>query len=93
MSDASPSAAVKPIVLSGHAREKIAVRGVSEIEVVEAIRTAPWGPAEQGRLECRLNLPFDDEWHGTRYATKQVRPVFVDEPDCIVVVTVYANYF
>ena len=95
MSDASPSASasVKPIVLSGHAKEKIAVRGVSESEVVEAIRTATWVPAERGRLECRQNLPFDEEWHGKRYATKQVRPVFVDEPESIVVVTVYANYF
>jgi hypothetical protein len=27
------------------------------------------------------------------YATKQVRPIFVDEPQEIVVVTVYVYYF
>ena len=70
----------------------MAVRGVSDFEVIEAIRTAPWGPAERGRLECRQNSPFAGDWNGKRYATKQVRPIFVDEPERIVVVTVYAFY-
>lgn len=70
----------------------MAVRGVSGLEVVEAIRTAPWEPAERGRLECRQNRPFGSDWNGKRYATKQVRPIFVDEPGEIVVVTVYAFY-
>jgi hypothetical protein len=67
-------------------------RGVSDIEVVEAIRTAPWGPADRGRLECRHNRPYANEWNGKQYATKQVRPIFVDEPTEIVVVTVYVYY-
>lgn len=33
------------------------------------------------------------EWNGKVYATKQVRPIFVDEADVIVVVTVYVYYF
>jgi hypothetical protein len=53
----------------------------------------PWQPAERGRLECRKNFPFGREWNGKFYATKQVRPIFADEPDEIVVVTVYAYYF
>jgi len=82
----------KPIVISNHATEQMAVRGVSDFEVIEAIRTAPWGAAERGRLECRQNSPFAGDWNGKRYATKQVRPIFVDEPERIVVVTVYAFY-
>ncbi len=50
-------------------------------EVVEAIRTMPWRPAELGRLECRKDYPFDTVWNGVRYGTKQVRPIFVEEPD------------
>jgi hypothetical protein len=84
---------MKPIRLSGHAREQLRYRGVTEEEVVEAIRTMPWQPAERGRLECRKNFPFGREWNGKFYATKQVRPIFADEPDEIVVVTVYAYYF
>jgi len=45
------------------------------------------------RLECRRDFPFGKEWNGKMYAIKQVRPIFVDEPDEIVVVTVYAYYF
>ena len=37
--------------------------------------------------------PLDGVWNGTHYTTKQVRPIFVDEPDEIVVVTVYVYYF
>jgi uncharacterized protein YuzE len=32
-------------------------------------------------------------YNGRHYATKQVRPVFVEEPNEIVVVTVYVYYF
>jgi hypothetical protein len=49
--------------------------------------------AELGRLDCRKNFPFGAEWNGHPYATKQVRPVFVDEPNEIVVITVYTYYF
>jgi hypothetical protein len=83
----------KPIRISGHAREQLAFRGASETDVLEAIRTCPWTPAELGRIECRKNLRFEAEWNGKRFGTKQVRPIFVDEPDEIVVVTVYVYYF
>jgi hypothetical protein len=83
----------KPIHLSGHARDRLASRGVSEDEVIEAVRTSPWRPAELGRLECRRSFAYGQEWNGRFYNTKQVRPIFVEEADKIVVVTVYAYYF
>ena len=46
--------------------------------------------AEQKRTK---DFPFAADWNGRTYATKQVRPVFVDEPNEIVVVTVYTYYF
>jgi len=46
-----------------------------------------------GRLDCRKDLPFGRDWNGKIYATKQVRPVFVEEAGEIVVTTVYTNYF
>jgi hypothetical protein len=84
---------MKPIRLSAHARENLHYRGAEEAEVSEAIRTAPWGPAEKGRLECRKDFPYGREWNGKRYATRQVRPIFVEEVAEIVVVTVYVYYF
>jgi hypothetical protein len=83
----------KPIRLSGHARGQLFFRGGTEQEAVEAIRTAPWQPAELGRLESRKDFPFNAEWNRRRYATKRVRPIFVNESNAIVVVTVYQYYF
>lgn len=85
--------APKPIRLTGHARSQLDFRGTSEWEVCDAIRTASWQPAESGRLECRKDFRFDADWNQRHYATKQVRPIFVEEPEEIVVVTVYVYYF
>ena len=84
---------MKTIRLSGHARERIEGRGAAFEEVAETIRTAPWRPAQGGRLECRKDFSYGREWNGKFYATKQVRPIFVDEPNEILVVTVYVYYF
>lgn len=83
----------KPIEFSGHATQQLHFRGTTEAEVNDAIRTAPWHRAENGRTECRKDFVFDALWNGRRYATKQVRPIFVEEPDGLVVVTVYVYYF
>jgi len=84
---------MKPVRLSGHAREQLPYRGTTHAEIEEAIGTAEWSPAELGRLECRKDFPLGSEWHGKVYAVKQVRPIFVEEEDEIVVVTVYTYYF
>ncbi len=71
----------------------IGFRGASEQDVIESIRTSTWEPAELGRLECRKNFAFNAEWNGKYYSTRQIRPIFVEEPDEIVVVTIYVYYF
>lgn len=83
----------KSIRLSEHAKQQLEFRGATEPQVIEAIRTETWEPAELGRFECRRDFPFESEWNNKYYDTKQVRPIFVDEPDEIVVVTVYVYYF
>jgi len=52
-----------------------------------------WEPAERGRMQCRKDFVFGKDWNGKTYRTKQVRPIFVEEADEIVVVTVYVYYF
>jgi len=52
-----------------------------------------WQRTELGRLDCRKDFPYGKEWNRKSYATKQVRPVFVEEVAEIVVVTVYTYYF
>ena len=60
---------------------------------MDAVRQAQWEPAELGRTQCRKDFKFGREWNGKRYETKQVRPIFVEEADEIVVITVYVYYF
>jgi hypothetical protein len=84
---------MKPVRLSAHAANYFTRRGFSSVEVEEAIRTSPWQPAELGRIECRKDFPLNREWNGKVYATKQVRPVFVEEATEIIVVTVFTYYF
>lgn len=84
---------MKPIRLSGHARDQLVRRGVEEDEVLSAIHSAPWQTAGHGRMECRQNFTYAREWNGKFYETKQVRPIFVEETDEIVVVMIYSYYF
>ena len=83
---------MKPIRLSAHALSYASKRGFTVGEVEETIQSCPWKPAELGRLECTKSFPFNREWNRKTYATKQVRPIFVEEADEIVVVTVYTYY-
>jgi hypothetical protein len=60
----------KPVQFSGHASQQLQFRGATEAEVFEAIRTAPWNPAENGRTECRKDFVFDSTWNRRHYATQ-----------------------
>jgi hypothetical protein len=84
---------MKPIRLSAHALSYLTKRGFTVAEVEQAIHNASWEPTELGRLQCRWDFSFGMEWNGKIYATKQVRPIFVEETTEIVVVTVYTYYF
>ncbi len=83
----------KPIRMSGHALQQAQYRGTNEVDVINAIRSSEWKQAEQDRLECRMNIPYNKEWNGTVYSTQQIRPIFVDDEKKITVVTVYTYYF
>jgi hypothetical protein len=84
---------MKPVRLSAHALSYTTKRGFTTTEVEKAIQNSSWEPAELGRLQCRMNFPFGSEWNGKVYETKQVRPIFVEQADEILVITVYTYYF
>jgi len=83
---------MKAIRLSAHALSYITKRGFTVAEVEDTIRGSRWEPAELGRMECRKIFAFNREWNKKLYATMEVRPIFVEEADEIVVVTVYTYY-
>jgi hypothetical protein len=84
---------MKPIRLTAHAQGYLSSRGFTIAEVEDAIRTGVWRPASHGRQETSKEFAYGRTWNGAVYATKRVRPVFVDEPTEIVVITVYTYFF
>ena len=80
---------MKPIYFTRHAREKMVERLTTETEVIRVIREATWQPADKGRHRASKWYPFGNHHKGTFYRGKDVQPMFADEPDRIVVVTVY----
>lgn len=87
------SATNKPIRLSRHARGYLTRRGFTEAKVKETIRTSPWQSARSGCMEAVKDFPYQAVWNGKFYATKRVRPIFVEEPTEILVITVYTYFF
>jgi hypothetical protein len=49
-------------------------------------------PAKFGRTGFRRNFPFDGEWNGKRYATKQIEAYAVEEEGWLVI-TVIVKFF
>jgi hypothetical protein len=83
---------VKPVVFTRHARQRLVERGTTEEEVVGAIRDAPWVQTDRRRYAVTKWYPFGHEHEGSFYTGKDVRAIFVDEPERLVVVTVYVYF-
>lgn len=84
--------AIKPIVFTRHARERMAERGADEADVREAIRSGSREPAKMGRDLYRAVFDYDELRHGTRYRSREVAVVVAEEPTQLVVVTVFVFY-
>ena len=84
----------KVIRLSVHAKKQARLRGATEAEVIEAVRQGRWEHARRNKQQAHLTFPFGgvSPINGKRYATKTVEPIFADEPDEVVVVTVKVSY-
>jgi hypothetical protein len=85
--------APKPVYLTWHAKRGLQRRGATEEDVIEAIRTAEWAPSGHGRLECWKSYPHRPLGNGAWDDAKQIRPIFVQQANEIVVVTVYVYFF
>jgi hypothetical protein len=83
----------KQIIFSNHAKIKMADRGVTESDVIRAIKEGSAEPARKDRILIRKNIPFDNTWRGKHYSVKQIAPVVAEDNDKIVVITVYVYYF
>ncbi|MCX6150845.1 MAG: hypothetical protein NTX22_09995 [Ignavibacteriales bacterium] len=68
-------------------------RGFSFQEVEATIRNSTWQKSGMDRLECKKDFTYNGLWNNNYYKIKQVRPIFVDEENEIVVITVYTYFF
>jgi hypothetical protein len=82
----------KPIRLSKHAQDQCKERGTHEAEITTAIASAVWIPARENKFECKYSFQYNADWGGRYYAIKEVKPIFVEEMNEIVVVTVITYY-
>jgi len=78
--------------LHSHAKERGTERGATEAEVIATVREGEQFPAKFGRTGFRRNFPFDAEWQGRPYRTKQVEAYAVEENGWLVI-TVMVKYF
>ena len=83
---------MKPVIVTRHARQKLEERGATETVVIQTIQDAPWQPAEHGRLRSRRWYPGREMRGGRQYSGEHVEPIFIEEDESIVVVTVYVYW-
>ena len=81
-----------PVRFHPHALERLAERGATEVEVTAAVEGGERFPAKFGRTGFRRNFPFDAEWHGKRWASKQIEAYAVEEGGWLVI-TVIVKFF
>lgn len=78
--------------LHPHACERMAERGATEAEVVATVTEGERFPAKYGRVGFRRNFPFDADWRGRHFATKQVEAYCVEEDNWLVITLVVKYY-
>jgi len=79
--------------LHPHAVDRLRERGATEEELVATIELGERFPAKFGRTGFRRNFPFDHEWRGRRFGTKQVEAYAVREGGDWLVISFITRYF
>lgn len=69
------------------------LRGTTEEEVVATLREAKWEGARKHRFQCKKSFPYGKQWNGKTYNTKQVKVIFEELEDSLIVDTVYVFCF
>jgi len=59
---------------------------------MQALHDAPWIGTDKGRYAATKWYPFGQQHEGHFYAGKDVRVIFADEPEQVVVVTLYVYF-
>ena len=76
-----------------HALLRLPERGASEQEVIDTVAKGEEFQAKFNRTGFRLNMPFEKEWKGKFYNTKQIEAYAVLENESWLVITIIVKYF
>jgi hypothetical protein len=77
-----------------HAQARIAERGATVVEVITTVETGTPAPAKYDRTRFRQNFPFNAEWKGKTYATKQIDAIALETAsETWLVITVVVKLF
>ena len=70
------------------------LRGASEEEVIKSIRSGNWTAARLGKFQTKYRHDFNElaSVNQKFYKYKIIEPIFSDEPEEIVVITVKVYY-
>ena len=80
------------VVYDNHARMQMSVRGATEEEVVDALRTGVLTPGRFGRLIRVKVFTAGYRWHGREYPHKEVQVVYAQREGAGIVITVKTRY-
>ncbi|RJR21262.1 MAG: DUF4258 domain-containing protein [Nitrospiraceae bacterium] len=85
---------MKQIKFSDHAKAQMSLRGASVEEVVIAINSGTWESAKLGKFKRKHKFEYNEVSMVNQkiYKYKTVEPVFADENDKIIVITVKVYY-
>jgi hypothetical protein len=76
-----------------HAKERMEERGTTEEEAEITIEQGEKIPAKFGRTGFQCNFPFNSQWRGKYYATKQLEVYAIQKGNDWLVITVITKYF
>lgn len=74
--------------LHPHAIDRLRERGATAEEVAATVERGEQFPAKHGRAGFRRNFPFEGEWNGRRYSTKQIEAYAVEEEGWLVITAI-----
>jgi hypothetical protein len=82
------------VTLHPHAQARLIERGATTDEVIATVENGRSSPADYDRVRFRYRFPFNAEWRGTVYGTKQIDAIAVssNEIDWLVI-TVIVKFF
>ena len=84
---------IMAVRLHPHAKQRMAERGATNLEVSAAVQDGERFEAKFGRTGFRRNFVFEKQWRGRYYRTKQVEIYAVRQGRNWLVISVIVRYF